>query len=277
MKIDTIPMTSQSGSTIDLTVRTPDADIKGVVQINTGTCIPQRVYWKFAEYLCKNGYVAITYDYTDAQNFKSNVRHETWLLDIESVCLFILQKYTSEKKYIVGHSSGGQFLGFAKSAKQFDKLFLVACANGYVGNLSFTRKIGMLFFWKVIVALTVRIYGYMNNEIFGVKGGFPKHIIQELGYWCSQPDFFVSYFHNKNIPFYFHTIKNKVKAYHLADDGIANRKSCDYILDLYTHADKSIETLQATDYGIKKLGHRGFFFPKAENKLWPKFLAELEQ
>ncbi|MCB0508264.1 MAG: alpha/beta hydrolase [Bacteroidetes bacterium] len=276
MEIKEINLETAHNRELILKLRVPSTNIKGVVQINTGTCIPQKIYWKFAEYLSQHGYVTITYDYTDAQNYTSNIRHETWLEDIESVCQYVLQQYPNEKKYIVGHSSGGQFIGYAKSAAQFDKLFLVACANGYVGNLKFGMRIVMRFFWKIIVPLNVRYFGYMNNEIFGVRGGFPKNIIQELGYWCTQPDFFVSYFKNKNIPSYYHTITTKVKAYHLADDAVANKKSCEFILNLYSQANKSIETLNAADYGIKKFGHRGFFFPSAEKKLWSKFLKELD-
>ncbi|MFN8296405.1 MAG: alpha/beta hydrolase [Chitinophagales bacterium] len=272
-----ISIQSKSNHTIVLTVREPAQDIKGIVQINTGTCIPQKVYWKFAEFLTKNGYVTITYDYTDAANYTSEVTHEVWLKDLESVFDYVLKKYPANKKYIIGHSSGGQLAGYMNNYDKIDNLYLVACANGYVGNLNFITKIGMQFFWKIVMPFSIKRYGYMNNKLFGSNGGFPKNIITELGSWCQQPDFFVPYFKAKGIPSYYDTVKCKVKAFHLADDVIANRKSCEYILNLYVNADKSIETLHAKDFGMKKFGHRGFFFPSAEKLLWPKFLKELEQ
>ena len=272
-----VNITSKSGKTLALNIRIPDTAVKGVIQINTGTCIPQKVYWKFAEFLTNNGYVTITYDYSDAANYSSDVSHTEWLKDIESVTDYILQTYPTEKKYMVGHSSGGQFIGYINNCDKIDKVFLVACANGYVGNLGFFTKAGMQLFWKLIVPFSIKRYGYMNNKLLGANGGFPKNIITELGSWCKQPDFFVPFFKERNIPSYFHTITNPVKAYHLEDDTIANRKSCEYILNLHTNADKSIETLNAKDFGMKKFGHRGFFFSSAEKTLWQKFLTDLEQ
>ncbi|HMW13533.1 MAG: hypothetical protein IT275_08700 [Chitinophagales bacterium] len=276
MTTTNIAIASTSGHEIMLTVRTPNDNIKGIVQINTGTCIPQKIYWKFAEYMTKNGYVTITYDYTDADNYQSNVTHAVWLKDIESVTAFIIDNYPTLKKYAVGHSSGGQFIGYTKNATAFEKIYLVACANGYVKNLSLAMRIAIFFLWKIIVPFSIWKYGYMNNAAFGISGGFPKQIILELRSWCYRPDFFTSYFEEKKIPSYYHTITAPVKAFHLADDAIANRKSCRFILDLYTQADKSIETLYAADYDIKKFGHRGFFFSSAEKLLWPKFLKEME-
>ena len=267
---------SKSGKMIELSIRKPELIAKGVIQINTGTCIPQKIYWKFAEFLTNNGYITITYDYSDAFNYESEVSHPDWILDIESVFDFILQEYPDLKKYMVGHSSGGQLIGYTNNCNQIDKIFLVASANGYVKNLSLAMQLVMSVLWKIIVPFSIKRYGYMNNKILGANGGFPKNIILELRSWCLQKDFFIPFFKQKNITSYYHTIKNPVKAYHLADDAIANKKSCMYILDLYTHAQKSLETLHAADYEMKKFGHRGFFHASAEKLLWSKFLKELE-
>lgn len=276
MQIESVTIPSKSGKSIPLTLRVPEAAVKGIVQINTGTCIPQQVYWKFAEFLTRNNYITVTYDYSDAADFGSAVSYTAWIADMESVTDYIVQEYASLKKYVVGHSSGGQLIGYSNNCRHFDKLFLVAASNGYVGNLTFPVRLGMLLFWKIVVPFSIRRYGYMNNKLFGTSGGFPKNIILELRSWCFHPDFFVPFFREQVVLSHYHTITNPVKEYHLADDVIANRKSCEYILNLYTSADKSIETLHANDYGMKKFGHRGFFFSSAEKLLWPKFLQDLE-
>lgn len=267
---------SKSGKEIILTIRNPEEKIKGIVQINTGTCIPQKVYWKFADFLSKNGYITITYDYSDASDYTSEVSHTAWLKDLESVFDYILINYSSLKKYIVGHSSGGQLIGYMNNAYKADKIFLVASSNGYTNYLPLLSRIVLNFFWRIAVPLSIKRYGYMNNKLFGTSGGFPKNIISELKSWCQDPDFFVPFFKKINIPSYYHTIKIPVKAYHLKDDRLTTKASCQYILDLYVNAIKSFETLAASDYCMKKFGHRGFFFAAAEKKLWPIFLTALE-
>lgn len=277
MNISEKTILSSSNNNLTLIIRTPVFAPKGIIQINTGTCIPQKIYWKFADYLCQNGYVAITYDYGNSENFSSSVKHEEWLKDMECVSQFVLENYSNQKKYIVGHSSGGQLIGYTPSAALFDKLFLVASTNGYIGYLPFYMRIVLFLFWKIIVSYSLWKYGYMNNEAFGTKGGFPKNIILELRQWCLTKDFFVSYFKTTGIQSHYNSIKITVKSYHLADDKITTSDGCQFILDLYSNAQKEIETLHANDYGIKKFGHRGFFFASAEKKLWPKFLKDLEK
>lgn len=276
MRLATHKIHSTSGNEIEITIRTPAETVKGVIQINTGTCIPQRVYWKFAEYLTHHGYITLTYDYTDASNFSSEISHTSWLKDLESVFDYVISTFPDFKKYIVGHSSGGQFIGYMSNANHAEKIVLIASSNGYYKNLKWYMQWVMLLFWKVIVPFSVWRYGYMNNRLLGTNGGFPKNIILELRSWCFNPDFFVPYFASKNIPSYYSSITRPIIAYHLADDAITTQHSCQQIVDLYSNSKSSLETLNAKDFGMKKFGHRGFFFAAAKRQLWPKFIHDLE-
>jgi predicted alpha/beta hydrolase len=274
--MEKIEIQSAAGATIYLNIRKPNVKIKGVVLINTGTCIPQKIYWKFAEFLTENEYVTITYDYSDAQNYTSSVSHTDWIKDMQAALDYVQNNYANEKKYIVGHSSGGQLIGYMKNAKDFDKLFLVASAHAYWKKSPAWYGYSMQIFWKILVPLNIGINGFFNNKMYGVSGGFPKNIILELRSFCMNEDFFFPFFNSKNTASYFDTIRCKVKAYHLADDIVANYISCNDMLDKYTNADKTIETLHAKDFDMKEFGHRGFFSSKAEKILWPKFLKDLE-
>ena len=274
MPIEEKIIISTSGKTLPLRIRTPDAPPKGVVQINTGTCIPQKIYWRFAEFLTENGYVTITYDYSDAQNFSSTVSHTDWIKDMESVFDFVLREFPCLKKIIVGHSSGGQLLGMMYNCSMIDRVYLVASASGYWKLLKFPYQFALLFFLNVIVPVNIRVFGYFNNKIFGSGGGFPSSILLELRSFCFQPDFFAPFFKSKNIPSHYHEITAPLKAYHLQGDIIANEKACRYITELYTHSDRSFITLNPHDYGVKKFGHRSFFSSGAE-KLWLEFLEDL--
>jgi predicted alpha/beta hydrolase len=271
-----VALLSKSEKEISLFIRTSKVNKKGVVLINTGTCIPQQIYWKFADFLSLNGYDAITYDYADAQNFSSNVSHIDWLKDMETALDYVLTHYPNDKKYIVGHSSGGQLLGYMPNANKFDKLFLIASAHAYWKKMSPISGYAMQLFWKILVPINIKFNGYFNNKMYGVSGGFPKNIILELRSFCQNKDFFFPFFESKNVQNYYNEITCPVKAYHLGDDIVANRISCEDMLLKYKNASKSIETLNAKDYGLSKFGHRGFFAKKANESLWPKFLKDLE-
>lgn len=273
--METISINSLSGRNIQLMIRHPEQQVKGVVLINPGTCIPQKVYWNFADFLTKNNYISITYDYGDAQNFKSKVSHVDWIKDMNAAMQYVVENFADCKKYCVGHSSGGQLIGYSSSAKDFDQLFLVASTNGYWKYLNPLYKLLMLLFWYIIVPLNVLINGYFNNKMYGVSGGFPKKIILELRHFCLSKQFFLPYFAQQKVPLFYNTIQCPVKSYYFADDAVTSLKGCQFILDLYANAPREIETLKAKDYGMKYFGHRGFFNKKAEYLLWNKFLIDL--
>ncbi|QQR97959.1 MAG: hypothetical protein IPK18_14270 [Sphingobacteriales bacterium] len=95
--MEKIEIQSASSTTIFLNIRKPNGKIKGVVLINTGTCIPQKIYWKFAEFLTENEYVTITYDYSDAQNYTSSVSHTDWIKDMQAALDYVQNNYANEK------------------------------------------------------------------------------------------------------------------------------------------------------------------------------------
>ena len=112
---------------------------------------------------------------------------------------YVVENFADCKKYCVGHSSGGQLIGYSSSAKDFDQLFLVASTNGYWKYLNTLYKLLMLLFWYIIVPLNVLINGYFNNKMYGVSGGFPKKIILELRHFCLSKQFFLPYLISLNL------------------------------------------------------------------------------
>lgn len=275
MPIEETHIASASGATLPLTVRVPDGAAKGVVLIHTGTCIPQKVYWRFADFLSENGFIAITYDYSDAQNFRSAVSHTAWLKDMEAAIEFIRTAYPGLRKIVVGHSSGGQLLGMLPNSRFLDRIYLVASANGYWKLMDGPAKYAMWLFWQIVVPLNLALFGYFNNRIFGAGGGFPKNIILELRSFCQQADFFFPFFESRQLRPGYDSIRVPVTAYHLEGDAIANARACRYILDLYTHADRRFITLKASENGGKPYGHRDFFNPRLSRE-WERMLAEME-
>ncbi len=269
-------LSSASGSKLELQFRLPAGTPKAVVQINTGTCIPQKIYWKFADYLSRHGYISVTYDMTDADNFSSSVSYADWIKDMDSVMQYLKQSYPDLPLIVVGHSSGGEFVGTLPSYHLADKIIMVASSNGYWKKMDWSVRYFMWLFWKLLVPYSIRKYGYMNNKMLGVSGGFPKNIILELRDFCMRPDCFLPFLRERGIPVQYDKVNVPVIAYHLGDDKIANAAACRYVLDLHINAPRQFISLRARDYDMKSFGHRGFFAAKAEKLLWPEVLKVLE-
>ena len=91
---------ARDGFKLASTIRRPNSKIKGVIQINCGTGIPQSLYANLADYLRETGYVTVTFDYRgigsskpkSLKGFEANL--EDWgQLDMTSVFDWINKEF----------------------------------------------------------------------------------------------------------------------------------------------------------------------------------------
>ena len=105
---------------------------KGVIAINPGTCLDQQCYFRFAHWLAQQNYDVLTYDYrgvgesapANLKGFKASIVN--WgQLDIPAVIDWMVEKYPHQKRFMVGHSMGGQIIGLADNINQIEKVCLL--------------------------------------------------------------------------------------------------------------------------------------------------------
>lgn len=117
--------------------------------ICSGTGIKQIFYADLARWFCKNNITVITFDYTgiaqslndDIKSIKSNLID--WAGELDAVICFAKETFTNYPVILIGHSLGGQLIGFAKSALLCDKITLVAAQSGYWGLWKSLGKLKM--------------------------------------------------------------------------------------------------------------------------------------
>ena len=132
---------TNDGFAISSSVYTPDGNAKGGVVINSATAVSQNYYEKFARFLVEQGYVVITYDYrgigrsavSDSRNKRLKMR--AWgKYDLEAVIDWAKSRLGDLDWHCVGHSVGGQILGFAQSNDFFKSVYCVSSQSGYWGH-----------------------------------------------------------------------------------------------------------------------------------------------
>ncbi len=98
-----------------------------VVLINSATGVPRRFYQRFASFIRKSGWSAVTYDYRgiggsrprSLRGFKASMRDWAFL-DMAAMVDWIDRELAPGRLFAVGHSFGGQTLGMIDNAERID-------------------------------------------------------------------------------------------------------------------------------------------------------------
>jgi predicted alpha/beta hydrolase len=112
-----------------------------VILINSATGVKQTFYQDFAAYLSTQGFHVYTYDYrgigasrpSRMASIQADMRD--WaILDMDAVISLIMTTHSQSKLIIIGHSVGGQLIGFSRLAKKAEAFVMIAAQTPYVGN-----------------------------------------------------------------------------------------------------------------------------------------------
>ncbi len=277
-----IQLSARDGYPLSATLREPENTIKGVVQIHSGTGIPQNLYSNLATFLTENGFVTLTFDYRGiAKSAPStlkgyNAKISDWgKLDMTGVLDWLVQKYPSYPKTIVAHSMGGQLIGLMENHKQIDKIFLIASSTGYWRDMSSPYKWLPAFFWYFLIPVHTRLFGFVNAMKVKQGENLPKGVALEWRKWCTNPNYFEVDFGKSMHPLFYDQITIPITSIQITDDPLANEVTSNKILQYYPNAGINIKRISPHEVSQKKIGHTGFFSRKFKNTLWKDLLSEL--
>ena len=116
----------------------------------------------------------------------------------------------------------------------------------------------------------------MPASWFRLGEDLPKGVANEWRSWCLSPSYFRAFFGSKIPTTYFDNIRIPLHFLFPEDDLIATERSVNQLRAFYTSASTTIEMVILADHGLKAVGHLGYFSRKAQQALWPKTLAFLE-
>ena len=275
---------ARDGFKLSSIIRRPNSKIKGVIQINCGTGIPQNLYFNLANYLTESGYVTVTYDYRGIGNskpeslkgFQANL--EDWgRLDMTSVFDWIDNEFPSERKIIIGHSMGGQLVGLMDNYDKIDTLILIASSTGYWKDMSSPFKWLMPPLWFLLIPSLVAFYGYANAKKLGQGENLPKGVALQWRDWCINPSYFDEHFKKSNKELFYDKFQIPIKSIQIQDDPIANKITANKLIGYYKNAKIEVEEINPQTMGVKKIGHTGFFSRKFKDTLWNRLKEDIER
>lgn len=241
-----------------------------VVIVSSGTGVSQRFYARFATWLETRGFTVITYDYRGVgesrpfrlRGFEGQMR-DWGLNDFEGVLRFADRAYPGRPVMVIGHSVGGQLLGFPESNEKVKAAITVGSQSGYWGHWPMPDKLAMGALWHVMPAVA-GVVGYLPGRL-GLGQDIPRGVAVEWARWCRQKGFFTD---DGILTAGFERVRAPVLSFSFADDPYAPRAAVDWLHRLFRSAPVERRHIEPRAVGLAPVRHFGFFRPRFRDTLW---------
>ncbi|TCL08152.1 putative alpha/beta hydrolase [Shimia isoporae] len=247
---------------------------KMAILISAGTGFPRRFYRHAAAWFAAQGAVVLTYDFrgigdSGAEDLaNSGIDYPHWGQRDMSAALDRLEEAAPGLPLMtLGHSIGGQFVGFMPNSDKITRNAFVSVGSGHWG-VHFKHRIPLeLFFWWGFGAMELARFGHIRGG--GLWGGeaLPPGVFKTWRRWSGRRSYLLPDLAAGKYTHRFDQRQAPICAWVLSDDGIATKTACSDTLSHYSQAEKHLVVRTPADLGAKKVGHEGAF-RKGREPLW---------
>ena len=259
-------------------VRPPKA---GVV-IAAAMAVPQSFYAPFANYLAANGYAVWTFDYRgigeSRQGGMRGVKADLtdWItLDYDAVVNVAADAYRDTPVFALGHSLGGQCAPLLPSQARLAGLINVAVGSGARRHNTAVIRRTAPFLWYVLVPVLCPLFGYFPGARIGVIGDVPTGAMRQWRRWCLTPDYILS--GEPGARRAYASADFPVLGLMFEDDELLLEDGALMLQAAYRKQRVEYRLIIPAQFGLKRIGHFGFFKSQCEAELWPLVTRWIEE
>ena len=252
----------------------PAGKPKAGVVIAPAMAVSQFFYAPFAQFLAAQGYAVWTFDYRGTgESLQGSMRGAKasltdWMArDYDAVVNVAADAYPGAPVFAVGHSFGGQCAPMLPSRARLAGLVNIAVGSGSLRHNTPQIRRTAPFMWYLLAPLLCPLFGYFPGERLGVIGNIPTGAMFQWRRWCLTPDYILSgepgareAYASANFP---------VLGLMFADDELLLEEGSRMLHAAYTRRAADYRVIAPGDFGIRRIGHFGFFKPQSEATLWP--------
>ncbi len=244
--------------------------------ISGGVGLPQRFFFKFAQWLSEQGCHAYTFDYrgialsVPASLKGMNASYKQWTqYDFKSLTDHVRKTHPNDRLYHIGHSFGGNSLGMSSAHASYDKFLTVGSQFGYFRNFPLHMQLTILLGFGVLTPLLTSFMGYFPSSWLGLGEPLPKQVAKDwatlLLHERSMLALAEQYGEN-----HYKKITQPILMLSIDDDTFAPKKAVDVLAQrVFVNAAVERRHLVPKEFGLLKIGHNDFFRKKHQESLWP--------
>lgn len=275
-RVDTYSFQALDGYDLVGVSYTPEQEIRAKILLSCATGVPQAFYRRFSEYAAQQGFQVLTFDYRGvAQSAPQQLKgFEMSYLDWGKLDLAGAIDHFSDEKlplFLVGHSYGGQALGLTSNHHKVTAMYCFGTGAGWHGYMPLKEKIKVQVIWNIVFPPLVAFTGYLPWSKFKMGADLPKGVYQEWRKWCKNPTYFFADPEQKELHRLYAAVKTPIYAVAALDDDWALPKSRYAFMQHYKHAPMHFINICADDFGLKQIGHMGYF-RKGSEPIWDQML-----
>jgi len=248
--------------------------------ISGATGVPQRFYRNFAEHAASRGAWVFTYDYRGI----AESRAEDWQGDAPAMHHWGERDMTALIDHLagdlplalLGHSVGGQLPGLADNVGRVQALLGVAAQSGYWRLWPGSRQPRLVLTWYGLVPAVTRLFGQLPGWAMGGEP-LPREVALEWARWCRSPAF-ISQADGQPWRPHFAKMTAPTRLLAISDDQLfAPERAVRELAGFYSAAQIKVLKVLPRDWGLRKMGHFGFFRRDTPTALWDEQLGWLER
>ncbi len=238
--------------------------------------VPQKFYFSLAEYLANKGCNVFTFDYRGIGSSMSKSIQSlkaygffSWASDFKAVSKHAKEEFPNNKQYMIGHSYGGNSLGFSDAYQYYDKYLTIASQFGFYKHFKLRMQLLIYLNFKFFVPITTSLLDYYPSGWFGLGKPLTTKAVKDWATYLLHPDSMLHLAKSKSLTHY-QDIKEPMLLVSIEDDLFAPKKSVDILGNrVYCNADVTRKHLTPSDFNLKSIGHFDFFRKKNQDILWP--------
>ena len=246
-----------------------------VVLLAPATGVRRGLYRPLAAFLAGRGAAVVTWDWrgtgasrpASLRGFPATMRD--WAdRDFEGAVRWATAAHPGLPLHVIGHSFGGQALGFVPGVAAAASFVTLAAQSGYVGHWPLRLRLPLYGLWYLLLPALVRVLGYFPSHRLGFGEDLPGGVALEWAAWCRRPAYHDGWAG-------FRQLVAPVLGFSFEDDPIAPRRAVD-VLHAAFGGRVVRRHLAPRDLGVPRLGHFEFLRPGVAPGVWEEIAAWIE-
>ena len=255
---------------------------KACIVIAAAMAVPQSFYAPFARHLAAMGYAVWTFDYRGTgESLSGSMRGvkadltDWFARDYDAVVNLAADAHAGTPVFVVGHSFGGQSAPLLPSRARLAGLINVSVGSGSMRHITPAIRRTAPLMWYLLVPLLCPLFGYFPGKRIGVIGNIPTGAMFQWRRWCLTPEYILS--GEPGARAAYASAEFPVLALTFTDDEMLIEDGSRMLHAAYTKRPPDYRLIAPVQFGLKRIGHFGFFKPQSETTLWPLVSQWIEQ
>jgi len=278
-----ITIACQDGVMLSGLLFPPQGDARGACVICSALGVPKEYYAPFASFLAERGYAAFTYDNRGIGESRADgirgrdLRMIDWgVQDLEAVLGRVIDEGFDRRITLVGHSAGGQLIGMAPlSARLSGVVFAPACTANW-RMYPFPFRLVVLLLMHAIVPVFSAGRDDFPARVLGISSvNVATGVIAQWARWARQRDYLFSSTFGIDTRRY-RELTFPILSFSFDDDTYAPQKAVEHLLSQYPNTRIERRRISASELGLGRIGHLGFFKEKMRPTIWKQAVDWLD-